>query len=193
MITLNEVLLMKKASNAILTLLFLIIVVSGALAADKTIKPVVKTVENYIAVFDFEVTTGDKRISRPLTESVRREIVLSGKYDVIDRGNMNKILGEQKFQLTGCVAQECIVDAGQCGLVSLFTNCIVSPAFIVIWFGENPENAMSTVFTPDVTGCCPVVCCSWTFMGRSCVSAHPAIKNAVSIAIARINALFFIN
>ena len=38
---------------------------------------------------------------------------MSGKYEVIDRGNMNKILGEQKFQLTGCVAQECIVDAGQ--------------------------------------------------------------------------------
>ncbi|MBU1713483.1 MAG: penicillin-binding protein activator LpoB, partial [Proteobacteria bacterium] len=104
---------MKRVIKAFYILLSVIFVMPGALASDKTNKPVIKTVDNYIAVFDFEVTTGDKGISRPLTESVRREIVLSGQYDVIDRGNMNKILGEQKFQLSGCVAQECIVDAGQ--------------------------------------------------------------------------------
>ncbi|MFO7665958.1 MAG: hypothetical protein R6V76_05010 [Desulfobacterales bacterium] len=104
---------MKKAIKTLFALLFLILTVSGAFAADKKNNPEIKIMDNYIAVFDFEVTTGDKEISRPLTESVRREIVLSGKYDVIDRGNMNKILGEQKFQLSGCVAQECIVDAGQ--------------------------------------------------------------------------------
>ena len=104
---------MKKAIKTLFALLFLILTVSGALAAEKKNKPEIKIMDNYIAVFDFEVTTGDHGISRPLTESVRRELVMSGKYEVIDRGNMNKILGEQKFQLTGCVAQECIIDAGQ--------------------------------------------------------------------------------
>jgi hypothetical protein len=45
-------------------------------------KPEIKTVDNYIAVFDFEVTTGDKGISRPLTESAGLEKLyscLSGK------------------------------------------------------------------------------------------------------------------
>jgi hypothetical protein len=94
-------------------LLLTIFTVSGTLAAEKMNKPEIKTVDNYIAVFDFEVTTGDKGISRPLTESVRREIVMSGKYKVIDRGNMEKILGEQKLQMSGCVTGECIVEAGQ--------------------------------------------------------------------------------
>ncbi|OQW97511.1 MAG: hypothetical protein BWK74_06220, partial [Desulfobacteraceae bacterium A6] len=104
---------MKKAMSCFFALLSIILSASGALSAEKKNKPEIKTVDNYVAIFDFEVTTGDQGISRPLTESVRRELVMSGKYEVIDRGNMNKILGEQKFQLTGCVAQECIVDAGQ--------------------------------------------------------------------------------
>ena len=103
---------MKKVIKVLFSLLFLTLAVSGASAAQKN-KSEIKTMANYIAVFDFEVTTGDKGISRPLTESVRRELVMSGKYEVIDRGNMNKILGEQKFQMSGCVVQECIVDAGQ--------------------------------------------------------------------------------
>jgi hypothetical protein len=103
---------MKKAMKAFFVLLLTIFTVSGTLAAEKMNKPEIKTVDNYIAVFDFEVTTGDKGISRPLTESVRREIVMSGKYKVIDRGNMEKILGEQKLQMSGCVTGECIVEAG---------------------------------------------------------------------------------
>ncbi len=73
----------------------------------------IKTVDNYVAVFDFEVRTGDKDISRSLADKVIHVFSESGKYEVIDRGNMNKILGEQKFQMSGCVAQECKVDAGQ--------------------------------------------------------------------------------
>ena len=74
----------------------------------------VKLIDTMLAVFDLEITEGVTRgISRPLSESIRREIVMSGRYEVIDRGNMNKILGEQKFQLSGCAAGECIVEAGQ--------------------------------------------------------------------------------
>ncbi len=98
---------MKTSIKALFALLFLILAVSGALAAE------IKTVDNYIAVFDFEVTTGDKGISRPLADRVIHVFSESDKYEVIDRGNMNKILDEQKFQMSGCVAQECRVEAGQ--------------------------------------------------------------------------------
>ena len=87
-------------------------------AADKpenteTQKPV-KRLDTMIAVFDLEARGKvDKDISYPLTESIRREIVKSGKYEVIDRSNMDKVLGEQKLQLSGCVSGECIVEAGQ--------------------------------------------------------------------------------
>ncbi|MEK6580817.1 MAG: hypothetical protein AAB017_03840 [Nitrospirota bacterium] len=51
-----------------------------------------------LAIFDLE-TRGEvkKDVSYPLTESIRREIVKSGKYEVIDRSNMDKVLGEQKL------------------------------------------------------------------------------------------------
>jgi formylglycine-generating enzyme required for sulfatase activity len=127
---------MKKAIKALFVIILIILTVSGALAAEnkktKTLKAgasdmnvsgapaaekenkiEIKTVDNYIAIFDFEVTTGDKGISRPLADSVIHEFSQSDKYEVIDRGNMNKILGEQKFQISGCVAQECKVEAGQ--------------------------------------------------------------------------------
>ncbi|MCE5194270.1 MAG: SUMF1/EgtB/PvdO family nonheme iron enzyme [Nitrospiraceae bacterium] len=98
---------MRKALFVILILVF---AVSGF--ADEK-KPNQKLMDNYIAVFDVETEGVDKKISRPLTESIRRELVMSGKYEVIDRGNMNKILGEQKLQLSGCVSGQCIVEAGQ--------------------------------------------------------------------------------
>ena len=104
---------MKRAIKAFFTLIFMILTVSGALAAEKKNKPEIKMVDNYVAIFDFEVTTGDKGISRPLADKVIHVFSESDKYEVIDRGNMNKILKEQKFQMSGCVAQECKVEAGQ--------------------------------------------------------------------------------
>jgi len=83
---------MKKAIKALLVLLLMCVTVSGAFAAEKNNKPEIKTVDNYIAVFDFEVTTGDEGISRQLTDRVIHEFFQSNKYEVIDRGNMNKIL-----------------------------------------------------------------------------------------------------
>ena len=104
---------MEKAIKALFVLLFMTLTVSGALASEKMNKSEIKTVDNYVAIFDFEVTTGDKGISRPLADRVIHVFSQSDKYEVIDRGNMNKILGEQKFQMSGCVAQECKVEAGQ--------------------------------------------------------------------------------
>jgi len=104
---------MKKAIKALFVLLFIILTISGALAAEKTNKSQIKTVDNYVAIFDFEVRDKDKDISRPLADKVIHVFSESNKYEVIDRGNMNKILGEQKFQMSGCVAQECKVEAGQ--------------------------------------------------------------------------------
>jgi len=91
---------MKKTNKALFVLFLMLFTVSGVLAAEKMNKSEIKTVDNYVAIFDFEVTTGDKGIFRPLTDSVIYEFSKSDKYEVIDRGNMNKILGEQKFQMS---------------------------------------------------------------------------------------------
>lgn len=106
-----------------LTIFLALILVSTTFAAEKPRK---KLMDNYIAVFDL-ATQGkvDKDISRPLTESIRRELVGSGKYEVIDRSNMDKILDEQKFQKSGCVTGECIIEAGQLlGVGKIITGSI---------------------------------------------------------------------
>ncbi|MBA4348368.1 MAG: hypothetical protein C0415_00040 [Thermodesulfovibrio sp.] len=102
--------IMRKA----LTIFIILFVFASASFAAERKKQTIKRVETHIAVFDLEITGKvDKNISRPLTESIRLEIVKTGKYEVIDRSNMNKVLTEQKFQKSGCVSGECIVEAGQ--------------------------------------------------------------------------------
>lgn len=99
--------------NAIFALiLFLSVLSFPTFAAEKPKN--IKRIDSLIAVFDFDVQGNiDKGIARSLAESVRIEIVNSGKYEVIDRSNMDKILKEQAFQMTGCTAKNCAVEAGQ--------------------------------------------------------------------------------
>lgn len=104
---------MKKAIKSLFTFFLIFLAAVVSFAAEKKNKPEVKTVDNYVAIFDFEDRTGEKDISRSLADKVIHEFSRSNKYEVIDRGNMNKILGEQKFQMSGCVAQECKIEAGQ--------------------------------------------------------------------------------
>src|SRR5215471_14910975 len=96
----------------LLLLPMLFIVSFPAFAAEKP--KTIKRVDNLLAVFDFDIQGNiDKSIARSLAESVRIEIINSGKYEVIDRSNMDKILKEQAFQMSGCAAKECAVEAGQ--------------------------------------------------------------------------------
>ncbi|MFA5072526.1 MAG: SUMF1/EgtB/PvdO family nonheme iron enzyme [Nitrospirota bacterium] len=73
-----------------------------------------KDISSYIAIFDFDVAGKlDKDISRPLSDSVRNVLVRSGKFKVMDRANMDRILKEQAFQMTGSVQKDRVVEAGQ--------------------------------------------------------------------------------
>jgi len=81
-----------------------------------------------IAVIELQ----DKNISvndaSTLTERLRIELYKTGKFNVLERKDMVKILKEQKFQLSGCTSEECAVEIGQligveqivCGSVSKF-------------------------------------------------------------------------
>lgn len=44
---------------------------------------------------------------------LRTELVKTGVFNVLDRSNMEKILAEQRFQMTGCTTQECAVKMGR--------------------------------------------------------------------------------
>lgn len=66
-----------------------------------------------IAVLDFNgknVSAADASI---VTDFVRTELVKSGKYNVIDKYNMDKILSETSFQQSGCTETDCAVQIGK--------------------------------------------------------------------------------
>ncbi|UCD38773.1 MAG: DUF2380 domain-containing protein, partial [Fidelibacterota bacterium] len=66
-----------------------------------------------IAIIDFEGVGVSQEETRVLTIRVGTYLVQSGKYTVIEREKMERILEEQDFQLTGCTSNECAVQIGQ--------------------------------------------------------------------------------
>jgi len=48
-----------------------------------------------------------------LTDELRSVLVQAGKYNVLERNNMESILQEQGFQMSGCTSAECAVEAGK--------------------------------------------------------------------------------
>jgi len=94
-------------------LILVVIIAASSFGAEKPAKPV-KDLSHFIAIFDFDVVGRvDKDVSRPLSDSVRHTIVKSGRFKVMDRANMDRILKEQTFQMTGGVQKERAVEAGQ--------------------------------------------------------------------------------
>ena len=66
------------------------------------------------AVTDFESRGGiSTSEAGSLTDILRAELVKTGKVALIERGQMQQILEEQNFQLTGCTSDECAVKIGQ--------------------------------------------------------------------------------
>ncbi|MBF0327821.1 MAG: SUMF1/EgtB/PvdO family nonheme iron enzyme [Nitrospirae bacterium] len=76
-------------------------------------KPKQILADRYIAVFDLAAVGVEKRIARQLTENLRRDLVLSNRYKVLNRSSMNKIIEEQKFKTSGCAAGACMIEAGR--------------------------------------------------------------------------------
>ena len=66
-----------------------------------------------VAVLDFEGKGISSMEASVLTDRLRSNLVETGTFDVVERGKMNEILGEQNFQLSGCISSECAVEVGQ--------------------------------------------------------------------------------
>jgi len=50
---------------------------------------------------------------RLLSDRLRIELYRTGRFEVLERERMTDILAEHEFSLSGCVANECLVDLGQ--------------------------------------------------------------------------------
>ncbi len=66
-----------------------------------------------VAVMDMEGRGISTIEAQTLTDRMRSELVRTGAVTVVERGQMQAILSEQDFQLTGCTSDECAVEIGQ--------------------------------------------------------------------------------
>ena len=69
--------------------------------------------ETQIAVVDFEALGVSNTEARALTNRLMIELHRTNKYTVLEREMLDKIIEEQKFQLSGCTADQCLVELGQ--------------------------------------------------------------------------------
>ena len=65
------------------------------------------------AVLDLEGRGISALEAATLTDRMRSEMVKTGAVTVVERGQMQQILSEQDFQMTGCTSDECAVEIGQ--------------------------------------------------------------------------------
>ena len=65
-----------------------------------------------IAVLDFDGDGVSQSETRTLTNRLRDEMIKTGEYIVLERGEMDEVLKKQGFQQTGCVTSECAVVVG---------------------------------------------------------------------------------
>ncbi len=66
-----------------------------------------------IAILDFEGIGVSAEEARVLTNRLGTHMVQLGTHQVIERGQMEQILQEQDFQLSGCTSNECAVEIGR--------------------------------------------------------------------------------
>jgi len=66
-----------------------------------------------VAIIDFEGIGITESEARALTQRLTSEIVEIGKFTVVERSEMKRLLDEQKFQYSGCVDVSCAVEIGK--------------------------------------------------------------------------------
>jgi len=76
------------------------------------------------AVMDLQGEEGiSQSVSRTLSDYLRAQLFNTQKFTIVTRENMEQILKEQQFQLSGCTSQECVVQVGQLlGVRKMFTG-----------------------------------------------------------------------
>ena len=66
-----------------------------------------------IAILDFESIGVSEQEAYIVTQSLLTELIKADKYRIIERGSVDRILKEQKFQQSGCTDSGCAVEVGQ--------------------------------------------------------------------------------
>ena len=66
-----------------------------------------------IAIMDMDAKGVPASDASVVSDFLREEFLKTDKWEIIERGSMDKIMQEQKFQATGCTSMECAVELGK--------------------------------------------------------------------------------
>ena len=72
-----------------------------------------QTIKPRVGILDFVANNMSENDARIVGEMFTSELVLSGEYDVVDRKNIESIMGEMDFQMSGCTDSSCALEIGQ--------------------------------------------------------------------------------
>jgi hypothetical protein len=87
---------------------------SKIIPLSKSLAPKKDKTSGYAAVMRFESAGIDSGVSMVITDIFTNQIQANGKYRVMERSQINKILNEQGFQNSGaCSTTECAVEIGR--------------------------------------------------------------------------------
>ncbi len=107
-----------------------------------------------VAVLDFVGKGISEKDASAVADFFRTDLVNTGRFTVLDRGNMNEILKEQEFQATACTDTACAVEIGKflsmeymfSGTVTKFGNkYVVSASMIGVETGQIMSSKRETV------------------------------------------------
>ncbi len=87
-----------------------------------------------VAVVDLQAKEGvSEDIASMISDYLRTQLFNTNKYILVTRENMETILKEQNFQLSGCTSQECVVQMGRMlGVSKVFTGTLGSVGSIYL-------------------------------------------------------------
>ncbi|MCP4134338.1 MAG: hypothetical protein GY754_25410 [bacterium] len=97
-----------RSIKPVFTILIILLAVGPSLYAKGG-----KTVKSRIAVMEFKATGVSAGTASKVSELVRIEVVNTGKYILLERSQMDKILKEQGLQQALCTDEDCAVEVGR--------------------------------------------------------------------------------
>jgi hypothetical protein len=111
-----------------------------------------------VAVSEFTGKNASIADASIVTDFLRTELVTSKYFNVLERTNMDMILAEQKFQLSGCTSEECAVKMGKIlnvqgviigSLSKLLNTYYISVSFVDVQTGKILKSLDQKATTAD--------------------------------------------
>ena len=103
-----------KIISTLVTIAFLFSVLRPDLIWAQGEAPAGQPQKVFLAVLDLDLSPGiPQEAKTSLSDILREQLWKTGRFRVVDRNNMERIMKEQGFQLSDCTSKECAVKVGQ--------------------------------------------------------------------------------